>query len=326
MTPFPRMEYAEAMRRFGSDRPDLRTDIEIVELSDILGASEFRVFKDTVEHNGVIRAVAVPGAADASRKQVDAWSEIARANGAAGVLPIRRRDGELSFQVKNVLSEAEMQSTAEALALEEGDLALIVAAGEATACAALAALRVAMAREYGLLREKEAHFLWVTDFPLFEWSPSEGRWTSVHHPFTRPRADEVHLLDSDPGAVRSNSYDLVLNGLEIGGGSIRIHESDLQERIFGLLGIDSQEAEERFGFLLEALRYGAPPHGGIALGLDRLVMMLAGSPSIRDVIAFPKTASAICLMTEAPTPVDGEKLAELGLVVPARRKPSGAGG
>ena len=240
-------------------------------------------------------------------------------HGAAGVLPLRRRDGALQFQVKDALTAGELESGGRALELAEGDLALLVAAPRGRASAALGDLRLALAKKYGHWTEGHRLF-WVTDFPLVEWSAEEGRFGAVHHPFTRPHPDDLALLDSDPGAARSLAYDVVLNGIELGGGSIRIHDSELQERVFRLLGISAEEARERFGFLLDALRYGAPPHGGIALGLDRLVMLLAGAPSIREVIAFPKTASAIDLMTQAPSPVDPEQLSELGIRVPPRTK------
>ncbi len=312
---YPRMTYAEAMARYGSDRPDLRFGLPIVELSDRLGASGFRGFKETVATGGVVRGFAVPGAAEASRKEVDGWVETARRFGAAGVLTLRRKGGEVVFQVKNVLTEAELQGAAEALGLEEGGLALLVAAPAHVAAAALGALRLELARTYKLIPEDKHAFLWVTEFPLLEWDEEAGRWFAMHHPFTSPDPRDLDKLESDPGAVRARAYDVVLNGLELGGGSIRIHDAALQSRMFQLLGIGPEEAESRFGFFLEALRYGAPPHGGIALGLDRMVMLLARGGSLRDVIAFPKTASGTDLMTEAPSEVDEKQLRELGIAV-----------
>jgi aspartyl-tRNA synthetase len=312
---FPRMTYAEAMARYGSDRPDLRFGLPIVDLSAILGESGFRGFRETVAAGGVVRGLAVPGAAEASRKEVDGWAETARRNGAAGVLTLRRKGGETVFQVKNALSEAELLGAAEALALEEGGLALLVAAAAPVAAAALGALRLEIARTYRLIPENEHAFLWVTEFPLFEWDEEAGRWFSTHHPFTSPDPRDLDKLESDPGAVRSRAYDVVLDGLELGGGSIRIHDPALQSRVFERLGIGAEEAQARFGFFLEALRYGAPPHGGIALGLDRIVMVLARGGSLRDVIAFPKTASATDLMTDAPSAVDEKQLRELGIAV-----------
>jgi aspartyl-tRNA synthetase len=270
----------------------------------------------------VVRGFGVPGAAGASRKELDGWAETARRFGAAGVLWLRNRDGAPEFQVKEALTAAEVAGAAAALELGAGDLALLVAAPARTAAAALGALRLELARARGLVPEGEHAFCWVTEFPLVEWNPDERRWDANHHPFTAPDPRDLERLEADPGAVRSRAYDVVMDGTELGGGSIRIHDPELQRRVFQTLGIGPEEAESRFGFFLEALRYGAPPHGGIALGLDRLVMLMAGAPSIRDVIAFPKTASASDLMTDAPSGVDSRQLKELGLTLDERRRES----
>jgi aspartyl-tRNA synthetase len=316
--PFPRLTYAEAMARYGSDRPDLRFELPIVDLTGRLAESGFRGFREAAAAGGVVRGLALPGstgAAEASRKEVDGFSEIARRYGAAGALTLRRRGGELQFQVKNVLIPAELEGAAADLGLEEGGLALLVAGPEKTTATALGALRVELARRYGLVPEGRHAFLWVTEFPLFDWNAEEKRWEAVHHPFTSPDPRDLHLLESDPGAVRARAYDVVLDGTELGGGSIRMHDPELQGRAFRVLGIGKEEAAARFGFFLEALRYGAPPHGGIALGFDRTIMLMAGAASLRDVIAFPKTSSASDLMTDAPAPVDPRQLAQVGIQV-----------
>jgi aspartyl-tRNA synthetase len=311
--PFLRLPHAEAMRRFGSDRPDLRFDLEIVELGELLAETDFRAFSQTLADGGVVRGVKFPGAAEASRKQIDAWAEVARGEGAAGALTLKRNAGELTFQVKNVVSPDQLETVASRLEMQDGDLALLVAATEPVAAAALGSLRLEAARYCDLIDPDRHAFLWVTEFPLVEWDEETERYYACNHPFTTPDPRDLDRLDSDPGSVRARAYDVVMDGMELGGGSIRIHDRELQEKAFEVLGISREEGRERFGFLLDALRYGAPPHGGLALGLDRIVMLMAGASSIRDVIAFPKTASATCLMTDAPASVDEAQLAELGL-------------
>ena len=311
--PFPRLPYAQAMLRYGSDRPDLRFGLEIEEVTDLVAESGFRGFRETIANGGVVRGFAVPGAAGASRKQVDGWAEVARRFGAAGVLTLKREGGETRFQVKDALSVAALALLTERLHIEPGGLALIVAGPASTTAAALGALRLELARAYDLIPADRHAFLWVTEFPLFEWGAEDNRWYAIHHPFTSPDPRDVETLEAKPGTARARAYDVVMDGTELGGGSIRIHDSALQQRVFDLLGIGVEEAKSRFGFLLEALSFGAPPHGGIALGLDRMIMLMAGAPSIRDVIAFPKTASASDLMTDAPSTVDARQLAELGI-------------
>ncbi|MDE2690995.1 MAG: aspartate--tRNA ligase [Acidobacteriota bacterium] len=315
---YPRLSYGEAMLRYGNDRPDLRVDLEIEDVTDCLRETGFRAFQAAVASGGVIRGVHIPGAASSSRRQVDEYADIARRHGAAGVLWVKRDGGVPSFLVKGALTDGQVETLADRLGVEEGGLGLLVAGPAPTAAAALGALRVEVGRRFGHMREDAHEFLWVHDFPLVAWNGDEGRWNATHHPFTSPRMEDLDRLENDPGSVLSRAYDVVLNGNEIGGGSIRIHDRDVQKRVLAVLGIDAAEAERRFGFLFEALSYGAPPHGGIALGVDRIVMLMAGAASLRDVIAFPKTASAVCLMTEAPSTVDQEQLLELGLRVRPR--------
>jgi aspartyl-tRNA synthetase len=316
--PFPRLTWADAMLRYGTDRPDLRFGLEIRDLSERLGASGFRGFQAAVADGGVVRGFALPasaGAAEASRRQVEEWAEVARRYGAAGVLTLRRQGGEITFQVKTALSEAEAAGAAEDLGLEDGGIALLAAGPEKTTATALGALRLHTAKQYGLVPEDRHAFLWVHRFPCFEWDEGSERFYSVNHPFTSPEPEHLERLESDPASVLARAYDVVLDGIELGGGSIRIHDSAVQSRVFDVLGIGAEEARERFGFLLDALSHGAPPHGGIALGLDRLIMLMTGAPSLRDVIAFPKTTSASDLMTGAPGTVDAAQLAELHLAL-----------
>lgn len=314
-TPYRRMTHAEAIARYGVDRPDLRFGLEIQDVTAAVAESPFRAFAEAAQTGGAVRGLVMPGGAGISRSQTDQWGEIAKRFGLPGLLTLRRQGGTLAFQVKNVLSEAELESLARAIGMKDGDLAVLAAGKPGVVSSALGALRLELARQYTLIPDGRWEFLWVTDFPLLEFHPEDGRWYSTHHPFTSPDPRDLDRLESDPASVRARAYDVVLNGTELGGGSIRIHDPAVQRRVFGILGIGEEEAKARFGFLLEALRLGAPPHGGLALGLDRMVMLMAGVPSLRDVIAFPKTASATDLMTEAPAPVDARQLRELSIAV-----------
>lgn len=321
--PFARMPYAEAIRRFGSDKPDLRFGMEIADVSDAVRGSDFRVFESILDGGGAVVAIRVPGEGDRGRKPMDKLDkETVRAQIGAGGLFYAKlpSDGaDFSQSVKaEVFSRDKMQAVIDAVGAEAGDLVLVLAGPAPKVFEQMGDLRLHMAKETGLVPEGADgpwEFLWVTDFPLLEWAEGEdgeeGRWHAMHHPFTAPTGEDIAKLTTDPGSVRSQAYDLVLNGSEIGGGSIRIHRSDVQSRMFELLGISDEEAQRRFGFLLDALRYGAPPHGGIALGMDRLAMLLTGATSLRDVIAFPKTQQATELMSSAPDVVDPEQLAEL---------------
>jgi len=304
---FQRMTYADAMERYGSDRPDLRYELEIFDASDVFRETEFSIARTALGQGGRVRGIRVPGGATLSRKQVDEIEAGAKSAGAGGLVRLKRTNGQLEGPAAKFLHEGAMSR----LALAEGDLALLVAGPNHVSSAALDRVRQDVGRRLAMINEEARSFLWVTDFPLFERDPASGRLQAVHHPFTAPNAADLARLESGPETVRAQAYDVVLNGTELGGGSIRISDPALQSRIFSLLGIDEQTANARFGFLLEGLRSGAPPHGGIAFGFDRIAMQLSGAGSLRDVIAFPKTTAARALFEGAPAKVPADDLEEL---------------
>jgi len=313
LTPaFPRLTYAEAMARFGNDKPDIRFGLELRELTGLFRETGVQVFIDVVGKGGVIRGVVVPNAT-LSRKELDDLNPLAVSFGAKGLAWVRMTATGWQSPLAKFVSDEKKGEIAAALGLQEGDLLLMVADQERTVCDVLSRLRLYLGDKLGLVAKDELRFLWVTDFPLLEYDGEAKRYVAMHHPFTSPREDDLPLLEADPGRVRAMAYDLVLNGVELGGGSIRNHRLDVQQRVFARLGIGETEAQEKFGFLLEALSYGAPPHGGIAFGFDRLVMLFAGADSLREVIAFPKTAKAVCLLTQAPSPVEPKQLRELSI-------------
>ena len=318
--PFPRMGYREAMDRYGADKPDTRFGLEIADYTKELGDTGFRVFADIVGKGGVIRGITVPGAGVASRSELAALEEVAKVGGARGLSWWKVSESGLASPIAKHFRSDQLEALLARSGARPGDLILVVADEYLIACDSLARLRLHIGEKAGLIDRSRHVFLWVTDFPLLEWDPEERRYVAMHHPFTAPLDEDLPLLDTDPGKARAKAYDLVLNGAEIGGGSIRIHRRDVQTKMFELLSIGPEEASRKFGFLLEALEYGAPPHGGIAFGLDRLAMILTGAKSLRDVIAFPKTQKATCLMTDAPSPVDPKQLRELHIRVTAPEK------
>ncbi|MBO3078650.1 aspartate--tRNA ligase [Mammaliicoccus sciuri] len=313
-TPFPRMTYAEAMERYGIDKPDTRFGMELINLSELASKMDFKVFKSTVENGGEVKAIVVEdGAADYSRKDIDQLQSFASIYGAKGLAWVKVTEEGLNGPISKFFDEditAELLNQTEAKA---GDLVLFIADKKDVVAASLAQLRNKLGKDRCLIDPNKYNFLWVTDWPLFEYDEESERYVAAHHPFTAPKKEHEEMLENDPTNVEANAYDIVLNGFELGGGSIRIHKSELQEKMFKALGFTEEQAQEQFGFLIEAFKYGAPPHGGIALGLDRLVMLLSGRTNLRDTIAFPKTASASCLLTDAPSEVSTSQLHELHL-------------
>ena len=317
----PQMSWKDAMDNYGSDRPDIRFDLQLRDVTELASKTEFKVFKDAIDSGGTVKAMRVPGGADKlSRKKTDALAEVAKTYGAGGLPTVKYQGGEFLTGVAKFVTPIK-DELVEALGLEDGDIVMFGIGSYRVACTALGEVRLALAKELELIPTGAFRGLWIVDFPMFDWNEDAGRWVSEHHPFTAPLESQIDILESDPGNCVSSGYDLVINGAEVGGGSIRIHNPEIQAKVFGLLGLSSEETEEKFGFLLNALRFGAPPHGGVAFGLDRLVMMMIGTDNIRDVIAFPKTQTGADLMCEAPGEADPKQLDELGIIM---REPEAA--
>ena len=314
--PIPRMTWQEAMDRFGSDKPDTRFGMELVNVSDVVADCGFGVFTGALENGGSVRGINAKGQGEMPRKKIDALVEFAKGFGAKGLAYIAiQPDGTLKSSFAKFMAEEQMAALVKAMDGENGDLLLFAADKNKVVWDVLGNLRLEIARNLGLLDKNQYNFLWVTEFPLLEWSEEENRFVAMHHPFTMPMEEDLPLLDTDPGKVRAKAYDIVLNGTELGGGSVRIYQDDIQEKMFEVIGLSREVAEERFGFLLTAFKYGVPPHAGLAFGLDRLIMLMTQADSIREVIAFPKVKDASCLMTDAPNLVDDIQLEELGIAV-----------
>ncbi|MBQ7788480.1 MAG: aspartate--tRNA ligase [Clostridia bacterium] len=314
-TPFQRMTWHEAMERYGSDKPDIRFGFELTNISDIVKNSEFKVFAGAVQNGGSVRAINVKGGAKFSRKEIDSLTEKAKHYHAKGLAWLKKANGEISSSYAKFLTEDENNAINQRLNVEDGDLVLVVADKNKVVFDTLGALRCECARRLGLLDPMDFKFLWVTEFPLFEYSEEDGRYYAMHHPFTAPMTEDYEYIDTDPGRVRARAYDIVLNGTELGGGSIRINTTEMQEHMFSVLGISKEDANEKFGFLLDAFKYGVPPHGGLAFGLDRLVTLLLGLEDIREVIAFPKAQNASEIMSKCPSFANPDDLKELGIAI-----------
>ena len=320
--PIQRMTWQEAMDRFGSDKPDIRFGMELTDVSDVVKDCDFAVFKGALENGGSVRGINAKGQGAMPRKKIDKLVEFAKGYGAKGLAYIAiGQDGTVKSSFAKFMKEEEMTALIQAMNGENGDLLLFAADKTKLVWDVLGALRLELAKQMELLDKNEFKFVWITEFPLLEWSEEENRFVAMHHPFTMPMEEDLQYIDSDPGRVRAKAYDIVLNGNEIGGGSVRIFQDDIQEKMFEVLGFTKEEAYKRFGFLLDAFKYGVPPHAGLAYGLDRLVMLMAKEDSIRDVIAFPKVKDASCLMSEAPDVVDPKQLEELGIAVVAKEEP-----
>lgn len=313
-TPFPRISYQEAMERYGSDKPDTRFGFELKKLNDIVSGCEFKVFTDALAAGGDVRGICITGGASQyTRKKIDKLTEAVKSYGAKGMVWIKIEEDKIASSVNKFFSPEELGKIADVFEAKAGDLILIISDKKQVVFDSLGFLRRHIAGEMGLLDDHQYNLLWVVDFPLYEYDEETGEYHAKHHPFTSPNPEDLDRLESDPGSVKAQAYDIVLNGVELGGGSIRIHDRNLQERMFRVLGLSQEEIDEKFGFLVEAFKYGAPPHGGLAYGLDRLVMLLTHQSSIREVIAFPKNQAAQCMVSQAPSPVSEEQLAELGI-------------
>lgn len=313
--PFLRLSYEEAMNRYGSDKPDNRFGYELQDITEIFKNSKFKVFKDCIDNGGVIKTIVIDNFSSITRKEIDKYTELAKKNGAKGLVVLKAQDNELTGSARKFLSEDEVKALYDTLSLKDKDVLFIVSDQWTKTCNVLGALRNEIGYKLGLKKKDEFSFLWVTDFPMFEWSEEQQRYVACHHPFTQPKEEDIPLLDTDIAKVKANAYDIILNGYELGGGSLRIYDNDLQEKIFEILGMSEEEIHNKFGFFIDAFQYGTPPHGGLAFGLDRIAMILSESDSIRDVIAFPKNANAKCPMSKAPTPVDPAQLEELHIEI-----------